>query len=80
MPLHSPESGAIRQSYLLFPVPRRDWLVVSATKLYLAGLLGRNALLNRRCVARANQMGLLGFGGDRFTATVRISKALLPCF
>jgi len=39
---------------------------VSATKLYLAGLLGRNVLLNATLRGtRANQMGLLGFGGDK---------------
>ncbi len=38
---------------------------VSATKLYLAGLAGRNVLLNATIRGtRANQMGLLGFGGD----------------
>lgn len=39
---------------------------LSATKLYLAGLVGRNVLLNATLRGtRANQMGLLGFGGDR---------------
>lgn len=41
-----------------------DWYL-AATKLYLGGVLGRNLLLNataRR--SRANQLGLLGFGGD----------------
>ena len=39
---------------------------VSATKLYLAGLAGRNLLLNGTLRAtKANQLGLLGFGGDR---------------
>lgn len=38
----------------------------SLTKLYLAGLLGRNVLVNATLRGtRANQMGLLGFGGDR---------------
>ncbi len=38
---------------------------VAATKVYLAGLLGRNVLLNATLRAtRANQLGLLGFGGD----------------
>lgn len=42
---------------------------VSATKLYLAGLAGRNVLLNATVRGtRANQMGLLGFGGDRSNA------------
>ena len=39
---------------------------VAATKLYFAALAGRNVLLDlavRR--TRANQLGLLGFGGDR---------------
>lgn len=39
---------------------------VAATKLYLAGVLGRNVLLNAAVRAtRANQFGILGFGGDR---------------
>jgi hypothetical protein len=39
---------------------------VAATKLWLAGLAGRNVLLNGTLRAtRANQLGLLGFGGDR---------------
>ena len=39
---------------------------VAATKLWLAGLAGRNLLLNGTLRAtRANQFGLLGFGGDR---------------
>lgn len=38
---------------------------VSATKLYLAGLFDRNLLLNATLRAtRANQTGLVGFGGD----------------
>ncbi|HVK56775.1 MAG TPA: DUF3034 family protein [Burkholderiales bacterium] len=38
---------------------------ISATKLYLAGLFGRNLLLNGTVRAtKANQLGLLGFGGD----------------
>ncbi len=41
-------------------------LYLSATKLYLAGLAGRNVLANVTLRAtRANQFGLLGFGGDR---------------
>jgi hypothetical protein len=39
---------------------------VSATKLYLAGIAGRNVLLNATLRAtRGNQFGILGFGGDR---------------
>ena len=39
---------------------------VSATKLYLAGLAGRNVLLNATLRGtKANQLGLLGFGGDK---------------
>jgi len=39
---------------------------LAATKLYLAGLLGRNVLANATVRAtRANQFGVLGFGGDR---------------
>lgn len=39
---------------------------VSATKLWLAGLAGRNLLVNGTLrYTRANQFGLLGFGGDR---------------
>ena len=42
---------------------------VAATKLYLAGWAGRNVLLNATLRGtRANQMGLLGFGGDRSNA------------
>ena len=38
----------------------------SATKVWLAGLAGRNTLANLTLRAtRANQFGLLGFGGDR---------------
>lgn len=38
----------------------------AATKLYLAAIGGRNLLLNGAVRAtRANQLGLLGFGGDR---------------
>jgi Protein of unknown function (DUF3034) len=38
---------------------------VAATKIWLAGLLGRNVLGNLTLRStRANQMGLLGFGGD----------------
>lgn len=39
---------------------------LAATKVYLAGLFGRNVLLNATVRAtRANQLGLLGFGGDQ---------------
>ena len=39
---------------------------VSATKVYLAAVLGRNLLVNATVRAtRANQLGLLGFGGDK---------------
>ncbi len=38
---------------------------LAATKLYLAGLFGRNVLVDATMRAsRANQLGLLGFGGD----------------
>ena len=41
-------------------------LYLAATKVWLAGLAGRNTLLNLTLRAsRANQFGLLGFGGDR---------------
>ena len=39
---------------------------VAATKIWLAGFMGRNVLGNLTLRAtRANQMGLLGFGGDK---------------
>jgi hypothetical protein len=39
---------------------------VSATKLYLAAINGRNVLLNATLLAtEANQFGILGFGGDK---------------
>lgn len=39
---------------------------VSATKLYLGAFAGRNVLVNATLQAtKANQFGLLGFGGDR---------------
>ena len=39
---------------------------VSATKVYLAAVFGRNLLINATVRAtRANQLGLLGFGGDK---------------
>jgi hypothetical protein len=41
-------------------------LYAAFTKLWLAGLAGRNVLANLTVRAtRANQMGLLGFGGDK---------------
>ncbi|MDI1309951.1 MAG: DUF3034 family protein [Methylotenera sp.] len=39
---------------------------VTATKLYLAAIKGRNVLLNATLLAtEANQFGILGFGGDK---------------
>lgn len=39
---------------------------ISATKLYLGAIYGRNLLLNATLQAtKANQFGLLGFGGDK---------------
>ena len=53
---------------------------LSATKLYLAGFAGRNLLLNATLRAtKANQMGLLGFGGDkrnRYQAQFETSAAV----
>ena len=53
---------------------------VSATKLYLAGFAGRNLLLNATLRAtKANQMGLLGFGGDQrdqYQAVLETSAAV----
>ena len=53
---------------------------VSATKLYLAGFAGRNLLLNATLRAtKANQLGLLGFGGDkrdRYQAEFETSAAI----
>ena len=47
---------------------------VAATKVWLAGLLGRNVLADATLRAtRANQFGLLGFGGDR-----KSSRSLQP--
>jgi hypothetical protein len=41
-------------------------LYLAATKLYLGGLAGRNVLLNGTIRAtKANQFGILGFGGDK---------------
>ena len=55
-------------------------LYLAATKLYFAALAGRNAIVNltlRR--TRANQFGLLGFGGDQrdsFSLAPELSAAL----
>jgi hypothetical protein len=54
-------------------------LYISATKLYFAALAGRNVILDatlRR--TRANQFGLLGFGGDGsgYTLTPEVSAAI----
>ena len=47
---------------------------VAATKVWLAGFLGRNVLGNLTLrETRANQFGLLGFGGDR-----KSSRSLQP--
>lgn len=49
-------------------------LYIAATKVWLAGLGGRTTLLNGALRAtRGNQLGLLGFGGDR-----RDSYSLVP--
>ena len=41
-------------------------LYLSATKLYLAAIAGRNVLFNATLQAtKANQFGILGFGGDK---------------
>jgi hypothetical protein len=60
---------------------------LSATKLYLGTIGGRNLLLNATLqVTKANQFGLLGFGGDKnddyrfepaFSAAVMITDRLL---
>ncbi len=54
---------------------------LAATKLYLAGLAGRNVLANVTVRAtKANQLGLLGFGGDkrdRYQPEVETSLAVL---
>ena len=54
---------------------------VNATKLWIAGPLGRSLLLNATLRGtRANQMGLLGFGGDlgdRMEAQLETSAAWL---
>lgn len=55
-------------------------IYVSATKLYLGGFAGRNLLLNATLRAtKANQLGLLGFGGDkrnRYAAQFETSAAV----
>lgn len=49
-------------------------LYASAAKIWLAGLAGRNVFANATLRAtRANQFGLLGFGGDR-----KASRSLQP--
>lgn len=52
----------------------------AATKLFLGGLAGRNLLLNATLRAtRANQLGLLGFGGnqkDSYSLNFETSAAL----
>src|SRR5262249_20144351 len=54
---------------------------VAATKIWLAGLAGRNVLANLTLRdTRANQMGLLGFGGDKSNSRKlepEVSAALL---
>ena len=54
---------------------------IAATKLYLAGLAGRNVLANVTIRAtKANQLGILGFGGDkrnRYQPQVEASLAVL---
>jgi len=54
---------------------------LAATKIWLAGLAGRNVLGNLTLRAtRANQFGLLGFGGDRksgYSVQPEISAAVL---
>lgn len=66
--------GVQRKRQLDFAIPRAVGAVdaggtdvyVSATRLFLAGLAGRHLLVNGTLRStRANQGGLLGFGGDR---------------
>ncbi|MDN5780949.1 MAG: DUF3034 family protein, partial [Luteimonas sp.] len=66
--------GVQRKRQLDFAIPQavgaRDDqgtdVYLAVTKLYLAGLSGRHLLLNGTLRStRANQAGLLGFGGDR---------------
>ena len=53
---------------------------LAATKLFLAGAMGRNLLVDATVRAtKANQLGLLGFGGDlsdRYRAVFEGSAAL----
>lgn len=52
-----------------------DWLL-GASKLFLAGAGGRNLLLSGNLRwTRANQTGLLGFGGDRCRARELVTEA-----
>jgi hypothetical protein len=52
-----------------------DWLL-GASKLFLAGAGGRNLLLSGNLRwTRANQTGLLGFGGDRRRARALVAEA-----
>ncbi len=55
---------------------------LAATKLYLAGAFGQNLLANVAVRAtRANQLGILGFGGDRrdrYQPQLEASLAILP--
>lgn len=52
-----------------------DWLL-GASKLFLAGAGGRNLLLSGNLRwTRANQTGLLGFGGDRRRARELVAEA-----
>ncbi|MBP8120079.1 MAG: DUF3034 family protein [Burkholderiales bacterium] len=55
---------------------------LAASKLYLAGAFGQNLLANATLRAtRANQLGLLGFGGDRndrYQPQLEVSLAVLP--
>lgn len=55
---------------------------LAATKLYLAGAFGHNLLANVAVRAtRANQFGILGFGGDkrdRYQPQLEASLAILP--
>ena len=56
---------------------------LSATKVYLAAVFGRNLLLNATVRAtRANQLGLLGFGGDKndhYQAMAEVSGGVILC-
>lgn len=51
-------------------------IYLSASKLWLAGFAGRNVFANLTVRAtRANQFGLLGFGGDRESSRSIVSEA-----